>query len=100
MQTEKNNSSPEETPESINQEANTGELKKGAELSESITELPVYKLHASFEGIFFIKAATPQEAKAKLLQLKLEGNIKDDHITWLETIPFEQYKDFKVEIID
>lgn len=100
MQTEKNNSSPVLPPESIEKEALTGQPEKGADLSESKTELPVYKLHASFEGIFFIKAATPQEAKVKLLKQMFEGNVKDDHITWLETIQFEQYKDFKVNIID
>lgn len=95
--------SPEQTPESIekkDEQLVSGKLKEGAVTTESKEELPVFKLHFSTEGIVFIKAPDVQAANEKLKSLNLGDYLQTDHITFLEQIPYAQYKDFKVEIID
>lgn len=109
MQTEKNNSSPGNTPESELKKVNealertnvpAGDLTPGAEQSELNGELPVFKLHVSLEAMMFIKAADKLAAKEILKQQVIGKYTHDNNITFFEEIPFEVYKDFKVEIID
>ncbi|HAX49681.1 MAG TPA: hypothetical protein PK605_00405 [Ignavibacteria bacterium] len=103
MKTELTNSSPEETPESIekkSKEAITGDLTTGAEQSELTGELPVFKLHVSLEAVMFIKASDKPAAKEILKQQIIGKYAHDNNITFFEEIPYEVYKDFKVEIID
>lgn len=103
MQSEKTNSSPEQTPESIekkDQQLAPGELKEGAVTTESNEELPVFKLHVGLEAMMYIKAPDIMAAK-EILKAQPIGNYTDDnHITFFEEIPHSIYKDFKVEILD
>lgn len=88
-----NNNSPAETPEStVNKNPDTAPEEK--------KELPVFKLHASLEVLEYVKAEDLPSAMAKLKELKLGQRLKPGQITFLEEIPHEQYKNFKVEIID
>lgn len=67
---------------------------------ETPAELPLFKLHASLEVLEYVKAEDLPAAIAKLKELKLGDRLKPGQITFLEQIPYEQYKNFKVEIID